>query len=112
MSKLDEKLAIYADMLTKMGHKVDQDLLKGVTKACGPSIYNNDGETVSSSSESELETVKNNFIVKKLGEKNDATADKAIAKVVEDFGSENRHKYRAVFYYLLAKAYKKESQFK
>ena len=112
MSKLDEKLALYAETLTKMGHKVDQDLLKGVTKACGPSIYNRDGETVSSSSESELDTVKNNFIVKKLGGKNDAAADKAIAKVVEDFGSSNKNKYRAVFYYLLAKAYKKESQFK
>lgn len=112
MSKLDEKLVVYSDALKKMGHKVDADLLRGVTKACGPSIYLQDAEVIASSSKDELETVKNNFIVKKLGGKNDSAADAAIAKIVDNFGSSNRNKYRAVFYYLLAQAYKKESQFK
>lgn len=112
MSKLEEKLSIYSEALTKMGHKVDAVLLKGVTKACGPAIYTRDAETVSSSSESELNTVKNNFIGKKLGITDAAKADAAIAKVVADFGSANKNKYRAVFYYLLAVHFKKEAQFK
>ncbi len=112
MSKLEEKLATYGAALTKMGHKVDANLLKGVTKACGPSIYNKDSETVASSSETELNTVRTNFIGKKLGITDAAKVDAAVAKVVADFGSANKNKYRAVFYYLLAVHFKKEAQFK
>jgi len=43
------------------------DLLKKVTIGCGPSIYNKDAATVSGSDASEKATVKNNFLIKKLG---------------------------------------------
>ena len=43
------------------------DLLTAVTIGCGPSIYNADASTVAGSQESELEKVKNNFLIKKLG---------------------------------------------
>lgn len=112
MSKLDEKLTTYTATLEKLGHKVDAPLLKAVTKACGPSIYNKDAETVSSSSSDELATVKKNFLGKKLGMTDDAKCDAAIAKVVEEMGASNRNKYRAVFYYLLTKNAKKASVFK
>ena len=112
MSKLDEKVATYTAALEKMGHKADAALLRSVPKACGPSIYNKHAETVASSSEKELETVKNNFLIKKLGLAAGPKLDEAISKVVDDFGSSNKNKYRAVFYYLLAKHFKKESMFK
>ncbi|HPR00583.1 MAG TPA: DUF2853 family protein, partial [Saprospiraceae bacterium] len=66
----------------------------------------------SSGDPQELERVKKNFLIKKLGLKDGPELDKAIAKVVDTFGSSNRNKYRAIFYYLLVKEFKKESMYK
>ena len=113
MSKRDELIAKYAaDLKDKCGVSADMDLLTKVTIGCGPSIYNADAATVSGSDESELATVKNNFIKKKLGVKSDSDADKAIASVMDQYGKSNRNKYRAVVYYLLAKKLNKESVYK
>ena len=38
--------------------------------------------------------------------------DEGIKAVVDQFGSSNRNKYRAMFYYLLAKHFKQESFYK
>ena len=88
------------------------DLLTKVVIGCGPSIYNADSSTVSCSDEKELATVKNNFLIKKLGLKDSADLDKGIAAVIEQYGKSNKNKYRAVVYYLLAKHFKKESVYK
>jgi len=113
MSKRDDLIAKYAsDLKDKCGVKPNMDLLTKVTIGCGPSIYNRDAATVSSSDEKELATVKNNFIKKKLGVKSDADADKAINAVMDTYGRSNKSKYRAVVYYLLAKQLKKESVYK
>lgn len=110
MSKFDDAIAKYQKEFDKIGVKrVNQDLLKACTKACGPSIYNADACKVSSSDEKELDRVKANFLAKKLGVKG-AAADKAVAKVVDKMGAKNRNKYRAMFYYLLAKETKKEGK--
>ena len=85
------------------------DLLTKVTIGCGPSIYNADSSTVSGSDESELATVKNNFLIKKLGLNDDANLDSGIYSVMEKYGRSNRNKYRAVVYYLLTKQFGKES---
>jgi len=113
MSKRDELIAKYADDLkNKCGIKPDMDLLTKVTIGCGPSIYNKDAATVSGSDQSELDTVKNNFVKKKLGVNNDGDADKAIAKVMDKYGQSNRNKYRAVVYYMLTKELGKEAKYK
>lgn len=110
MSKRDELIAKYAaDLKEKCGITANMDLLTKVTIGCGPSIYNDDASTVSGSSASELETVKTNFLIKKLGLKDGPDLDKGIAAVIETYGKSNRNKYRAVFYYLLVKHFKKES---
>jgi Protein of unknown function (DUF2853) len=110
MSKRDELIAKYtADLKEKCGVTADKDLLTKVTIGCGPSIYNADSSTVSGSSESELATIKNNFLIKKLGLKDSQDLDKAIDAVLETYGKSNRNKYRAVVYYLLVKHFKKES---
>ena len=90
----------------------DADLLRKVAKGCGPSIYSNDASKVSGSDKKELETVKKNFLMKKLGLKDGAELDSAIAEVMDTMGSSNRNKYRAMVYYLLAKKFKKESVYK
>ena len=110
MSKRDELITKYAaDLKDKCGVSPDMDLLTKVTIGCGPSIYNADSATVSGSDQSELDTVKNNFLIKKLGLKDGPELDKAIDAVMETYGKSNRNKYRAVVYYLLTKHFNKES---
>lgn len=112
MSKTEEKVEKYVqDIKDKMGEDPDVDLLRKVTKACGPSIFQSDAETISSSSPEELETVKQNFMIKKLGLKDDENLDAGLELVIEKYGTSNRNKYRAVVYYLLTKFYKKEAIF-
>ena len=113
MSKRDELIAKYAaDFKDKCGVTADMALLTKVTIGCGPSIYNADAATVSGSDEKELATVKNNFLIKKLGLKNGPDLDKGIDAVIDKYGRSNRNKYRAVVYYLLTKHFKKEAAYK
>jgi len=109
MSKLDEKLIQYTSETEKLGIKVEADLFRMVTKGVGPSIYKEDAELVSSSQKSELETVKKNFLIKKLGFEDSEKLDAAINSVIEIMGSSNKKKYRAIFYYLLVKELGAES---
>lgn len=110
MSKRDDLIVKYAaDLKEKCGVNPNMDLLTKVTIGCGPSIYNPDAATVSGSQQSELDTVKNNFLIKKLGLKDGADLDKGIEAVIEQYGKSNKNKYRAVVYYLLAVHFKKES---
>lgn len=112
MSKRDELIVKYKEQLEKTGVKVNDDLLTKVTIGCGPSIYNKDAATVACSQESELETVKNNYLIKKLGLKDSPELDKAIKEVCEAIGSSVKNKYRAVFYYMLCVKFKKEDVYK
>ena len=61
---LIEKYA--ADIKGKFDQTPDMDLLKKVTIGLGPAIYNMDSSKVSGSDEAELETVRKNFLIKKL----------------------------------------------
>jgi len=109
MSKRDDLIVKYADDIkTKLGETPDMDFLRKVTIGCGPSIYNRDSSTVSGSDKSEIATVKNNFLIKKLGLADTAELDSAIASVMEKYGKSNPNKYRAVVYYLLARHFNKE----
>jgi hypothetical protein len=87
----------------------DMDLLTKVTIGCGPAIYNDDASTVAASQASELETIKENFLMKKLGLADSPALMEGINAVLETYGMSNRNKYRAVVYYMLAKHFKKES---
>ncbi len=110
MSKRDDLIAKYADDLkNKCGMSPDMDLLTKVTIGCGPSIYNADASTVSGTDSSELDTVKNNYLIKKLGLADSPALDSAIASVIETYGKSERNKYRAVVYYMLTKHFNKES---
>lgn len=109
MSKKDELIVKYAaDLKEKCGVEPDMDFLAKVTTGAGPSIYNRDASTVSSSDPKELETVKKNFLMKKLGLSESEDLDGAIDSVIEKYGKSTKAKYRVVVYYLLAKHFKKE----
>lgn len=110
MSAREELIVKYAaDLKDKCGVTPDMDLLTKVTIGCGPSIYNADAATVAGSQQAELDTVKNNFLIKKLGLTDGADLDAGIDTVMEKYGRSNRNKYRAVIYYLLTVHFKKEN---
>ena len=112
MSKRDELIAKYAaDLRGKCGINPDMSLLTKVTIGCGPSIYNADAATVSGSDPSEINTVKKNFLIKKLGLRDGPSLDSAIDTVIEKYGRSNRTKYRAVIYYMLTKHFRREAVF-
>ncbi|MBV7410965.1 DUF2853 family protein [Maritimibacter sp. DP1N21-5] len=110
MGKRDDLIAKYAaDLKEKCGMSADMDLLTKVTIGCGPAIYNDDASTVAGSQASELETIKDNFLVKKLGLTDGPQLMDAINAVIETYGTSNRNKYRAVVYYMLVKHFGKEA---
>lgn len=109
MNKREELIVKYTAQLEEAGVKVDHDLLKKVTIGLGPSIYNADASTVAATDPKELATVKNNYLIKKLGLTDSPKLDAAIEKAIDTLGRSNRNKYRATMYYLLCKDFKKES---
>ena len=110
MGKRDELIAAYADDLrTKCGIEPDMNLLTKVTIGCGPAIYDADASTVAASQPGELETVKNNFLIKKLGLSDGPELMDAINAVIATYGQSERNKSRAVVYYMLTKHFGKEA---
>lgn len=110
MSKRDDLIAKYAaDLRDKCKMNPDMALLTKVTIGCGPAIYNNDASTVAGSELSELETIKKNFLMKKLGLPDSPALMEAINAVIATYGKSERNKHRAVVYYMLAKHFGKEA---
>ena len=113
MSKRDDLIAKYAeDLKTKCKINPDLALLTKVTIGCGPSIYDADASTVAASDRDELERIKANFLVKKLGLKDGPALMDGINAAAETYGKSERNKLRAVFYYLLVKHFGKEAAYK
>lgn len=109
-SKRDEKIALYIKDVKKHYTEVDEAFLAIIVKNLGPSIYRKDAELVSCSDSKELDTVRRNFLIKKLGiDASKSVLDAAIQDVCTELKGV-RTKYRATFYYALAKKFKKESE--
>lgn len=112
MGRRDDLIEKYAaDLREKCGMQPDMDLLKKVTIGLGPAIYNDDASTVAGSDGDELETIKKNFLMKKLGMPDSEHLMGGIQKAIETYGRSNRNKYRAVIYYMLVKHFGKESAY-
>lgn len=112
MSEFDNLIAKYtADLKEKCGIDADAALLTKIARGQGPSIYNADSSTVSSSDETELDRVRNNFLVKKLGLSAGAELEAGLNAAIDAYGRSNRNKYRVVLYYLLVKHFGKEAVF-
>lgn len=109
MSKFDEVVAIYKADIEKLNIPVDITLVTAIAKKLGPSIYNNDSSKVSGSDQSELDRVKTNFLIGKLGLADSPDLDKAVVEACNAMGSSNKNKYRAIIYALLVKKFGKES---
>lgn len=111
MSKFLECMESYKTQNAELNLGLSEQLLEGIAKSLGPSIYNADSSKVSGTDKSELDRVKQNFLIKKLGLSDGAALDAAIAETVEKMGSSNKSKYRVIFYAILAVKFGKESMF-
>ena len=105
MSKLDDAVEKSQAHLKDSGIKVDAVLLRAVAKGLGPSIYGADSKWVALSDPKEVERVKKNFLIKKLGLKDTPKLDEGIAAAKANY--KKPRKYRAAFYYLLTKQFRK-----
>ena len=67
--------------------------------------------TIAATQESELETVKNNFLIKKLGLPDTPDLMVQLNDIIDTYGRSDPNKYRAVVYYMLAKRFQKDHIF-
>jgi Protein of unknown function (DUF2853) len=109
MSKLAELVTLYQGENKELGLGLDNALVEAVAKGLGPSIYNTDSSRVSCTDQTEMDRVKTNFLIGKLGLADGPALDAAIKEVCDAMGSSNRNKYRTLFYALLVKKFGKES---
>jgi len=108
MSKRDEKIAEMITEAKTLNLNISDDLITKVVIGLGPSVYNKDSATVACSQAKELETVRENFLKKKLGlTLNDTELDAAIKELCEQLGSSNKSKKRVHMYALLAMKFDK-----
>ena len=111
MATFEETVKVFEAEMDRLGIHYHDDLFQAITKSLGPSIYNADSSRVSCSDQSELDTVKNNFLIGKLGLEDGPELDAAIKEVCGALGSSNPNKYRACFYYLLVGKFHRELMF-
>ncbi len=103
----EAKLAKYKEdaeaQLKQVGESsIDDGELSSLVNNLKLVIENRDAPYVAGTDASELETVRRNFIVKKLGV-DDQAKGTAAAESVASKMSDIRHKNRAAFYYLVKK---------
>ena len=96
----------YQEQLSEMGVSIDAELLEWCVDRVGPANYNADGQLVACSNDDELERVYTGFVGDELAETDKEKGMEHIMAVCEEMSGVSR-KYRAVFYYLLAKRYGK-----
>jgi len=110
MGKRYDLIAKFADDLkSKCKVTPDTALLTKVTIGCGPSIYDNDAQTVAGSDQDVLERIEKNILIKKLDLNAGPGLMDGINAAVETYGKSDRNKFRAVFYYLLVKHFGREA---
>jgi Protein of unknown function (DUF2853) len=81
----------------------DENVVNKIANYCGIALQSRDGQLVAMADPKECETVRENFLKKKLGlSHSDATLDEAIQSVRETM-KEDRTKNRVTVYYLLSK---------
>ena len=109
MSKFDDLMVKYVAENEKLDLGLSEDLIRKVAKGLGPSIYNSNSSKVSGGDQTELDRVKANYLIKKLGLTDSADLDQAVKDATAAMGSSNRNKLRVLVYAWLCKKFEKES---
>ncbi|PHN04315.1 DUF2853 family protein [Flavilitoribacter nigricans] len=111
MPTFEETSAAFKKEMNNLGIFYHEELYDAITKYLGPSIHDKDAALVACSDPDELKTIKNNFLIGKLGLEDGPQLDAAIQEICGGLGSSNTKKHRASFYYLLTAILNKESVF-
>jgi len=113
INQREAKIQAMIEEANKLGLDLSEDLIRKVVIGLGPAVFRKASELVSCSQPKELETIRENFLKKKLGLTNlsDEELDKAIEEVCEILGKSNRAKKRVHFYALLIKKFNKEDEY-
>ncbi|MGL5407083.1 MAG: DUF2853 family protein [Propionibacteriaceae bacterium] len=104
-------MADHEAAIKKYAPKADEAAVAGLLKTYALVLSQSDSATVALSDKGERETVKKNFLGKKLGITDDAAMEKALDEVAATMKGDN-HKSRAAVYYLLAEKFGKVDVFK
>lgn len=111
MTTYDEAYVQMTVEMRKLGLHFHEELYHAIMKHLGPAIHDADASLVACSDDKELNTVKKNFLIDKLGLEDGPELDEAIQNVCEVMGESNRRKHRATFYYLLTVKFDKGDVF-
>jgi len=108
MSNMEDKLQKYKDeAATQLGNagetNIDDAILSELVNNLKLVIDNRDALYVAGSDPSEMETVRKNYVVKKLDVADQEKGAAAVTAVANKMAN-NRMKNRAAFYYLVKKA--------
>lgn len=99
----DKHLPYFKNITEKYDAKADEAVVMTITKYLGASLNDRDSKYVSCTDETERNTVRDNFLKKKLGLSGDvAELDAKVMAVCTEMKPQ-RMKDRVTFYYLLAK---------
>lgn len=109
MSKREKILEQFKEEMNSLGLSYHQQLYDAIADHLGPSIYDNDGSKVACSDKEERNTIKENFLIGKLGLEDSPELDDHIEHICHALGQSNRHKHRVTFYYLLTSHLQMES---
>lgn len=107
-SEADAAFEKYYTNVKKYDPKARKPVVQGIVKYCGIALRTRDGSLVACSDESELKTVADGFVTKKLGKT--AGQMELVKEVCQDMKGE-RFKNRVTFYYLAAKKARKLGSF-
>ena len=101
----DKHLPFFENIKEKYDAKADEAVVMAITKYLGASLNNKDAKYVACGDETERNTVRDNFLKKKLGltDENDVLDAKVMAVCDEMKAAKQRMKDRVSFYFLLAK---------
>ena len=107
----EDTLKKAVENISKYERNVDEAMVNKIIKHLGIALRSRDASMVSCSQASELATVRDKFLKKKLGlTQSDAELDAALKELCEQMKGE-KNKSRITVYYLLAKKFGKESVF-
>ena len=99
----------YKKELSRIKVKVDDVLLKAVVKSLGPAVYREDASMISAADADELERVKQNFMVRRLGLTDSPKLETMLNKAIDRMGRSKGNKHRAVLYYIITCDSKREA---
>ncbi len=111
MPTYEESLEQFKAETRELGIHIHEELYHAIFDHLGPAVQDRDASLVACSDDEELKTVKENFLIGKLGLEDGPELDSAIKQVCGALGQSNRNKHRTTFYYLLTGILKKESVF-